>query len=546
MRILIKNLIFILLAAITTQPSAVELASDGAGDLLFMPYYIARTVSVANDKYQSFFDIMNTSDDTVATLVNFREAQHGRLCASIKVILSPHDAWAAAIQETSDGVRLFSVDRSCTIPKMSATDNGAELMFTNQKFSKSRGLFIIDARDGGPETIDRCKEGFVEVIALGRSVAANSSTDGTIAQSAQHSDGVPADCDAVRRAFADTSTPPVHFNSAKTEFKEPTNTLKATYTLINFGSGIAYGGEFVALANFFSPDLVNGEGADGTSDEDLLFLPAFFTDPATLNKAKPRQSVVRISTGSKLETIVDTWNRGVDAVSAVLARSQAMNQWTTNTNLGAKTAWVITMPTSRFYTLTTPVPPFKQRFSANASVLTPLGLPSGGACNQVAIKLYDRHEALLAQRFNPANSGAFPVLCYAVNPIIFNGGNLMGSKLARNINSPATTKNGWMEIDFTPDSNRFFTGTGGLGRKASGPGSNDSDQVYAGLPVIAVSFTIRAKGAISTNYGTLWQHSYRRNIGPVFSIAIPPIDPGIFLPPVGLPFFPTLPVPVGP
>lgn len=498
--------VFVLaLSSASVQVEAVELSTDGVGDVLIMPYYTVRDVNDRNGsdagKYQSFFNITNISSNTVAVQVKVREAQHGRLCGKLNVVLSPHDVWSAAIQDVDSGVRLFTADNSCTSPQMTPSGNGAELLLNTANFAG----FLSD--DSGPGTIDRCKEGFVEIISLGRSN--KSTTAGTVANNAKHLNKQPKDCGAVRQAFSNASK----FVEMKTEFKEPTNSLKGYYTLINFDNGISYGGDFVALSNFYSPDINNGEGADGSSENDLLPPPITFSDTPTLNSANPKESLVRIGSGLDSRTVIDSWDRGVDAVSAVLARSQTMNQWTTNPNLGAETAWVVTMPTSSFYTGSTSVPPFQETFAANVDRLGPLGLPSGGACSRVALNMYDRHENRLTTRFSPQNTGASPLLCYAVNPITFNGGNLMGSTIARNINTPNDqTKNGWLNLSLTAGSTRYNNG-GGLGRPGSGSGSNSSDNIYAGLPVIATSFTIRTQGGAGKSFGSLWQNSYQRDIG---------------------------------
>ncbi len=119
---LLNRTLIYLMIFFTTTVSSVELSTDGVGDLLFMPYYTVRDVQdrdgLPAGKYQAFLDITNTSKHTVAFRVNFREAQHGRSCGQLDVILSGQDVWTAAIQETANGVRLFSVDSSCTSPQM--------------------------------------------------------------------------------------------------------------------------------------------------------------------------------------------------------------------------------------------------------------------------------------------------------------------------------------------------------------------------------------------------------------------------------------------
>jgi hypothetical protein len=396
---------------------------------------------------------------------------------------------------------------------MTPIGNGKELSLSTRDFT---GIIFGDV---GPSGIDRCKEGFVEVISMGHSKASNSAIPGTLAFNAKHIEGTPRNCNIVHQALTDGSS---EINITD-EFKEPLNALKGMYTLLNVANGIGFGGEFVALANFFSPNVVGGKGYDGTSSDDLMFRNASIPD---LSFVTPKESVVRLTNtvlaanfvdDVKQRTIINQWARGVDAVSAVLMRNKTINQWTTNDNLGAETAWIVTLPTFSFYTKKPnlvqnlqPKPPFAEVFSENTAVLGAAGLPAGGACNVVALSVYDRLENLLTSNFTHPGT---PRLCYAVNPVNFNEGNLMGSTLSRNIDTN-DAKNGWMSIDLAADAaaNPAFP-SGGLGGESTGSNSNNAGaDRYAGLPAIAVAFTIRAKGEANTNFGALWQHSYERLI----------------------------------
>jgi hypothetical protein len=489
--------------------NAVELAPDGVGDVLFMPYYTVRSFQNRTrdgaGQYQTFLNLTNTSFESIAFRLNIREAHNGRLCAKLNVILSAKDVWTAAIQETTSGVRLFTVDTSCTSPQMTQTGTGRELLMSTDDFA------LPPFEDKGPNGIDRCKEGFIEVISMGHSIASNSIKEGSVAYHAKQIDEIPRNCQLIDQAFEDK------IDAIQTEFNEPLNALKGMYTVINVANGIGFGGDFIALANFFSPNVVNGKGLDGISQDDLMFSATSSLDIPDLNDGKPKQSVLRITALSgKQRTFIDNWQRGVDALSAVIMRSKLSNQWTTNANLGAETSWVITMPTARYYTSANQLNeaqalrPFAELFSENADILDAVGLPQGGACNRVGIRMYDRHQTLLAQRFSPQTAGTSPLLCYAVNPIMFNGVNLLGSSIARNIDSQGS-KNGWMELSFLADS-AANTVAGGLGSRQSGINPNTATDVYGGLPVIGVAFTLRARGEASTNFGTLWQHTYERHV----------------------------------
>ena len=96
--------------------------------------------------------------------------------------------------------------------------------------------------------------------------------------------------------------------------------------------------------------------------------------------------------------------RPVDAVTALLMKSDAINEWALNDNTGAQSALVLTAPTKRFYTdwanLDTPhldllspilgniynsfpagIPPFSQQFG-----------PSGFSCDPVGVAFWNNDE----------------------------------------------------------------------------------------------------------------------------------------------------------
>lgn len=166
--------------------------------------------------------------------------------------------------------------------------------------------------------------------------------------------------------------------------------------------------------------------------------------------------------------------RGVDAVTALLMRSDAMNEWANNTITGAKSDMVVTMPTKRYYTdlehiygqgnplwatvfpagysllseLDTALPPFTNAFGAN------------GSCDVIGVGIWNRDE--LQPPNLPVDSSPHTnrSLCWEANVIALSGESLLKSKLgpnheALNIDTTAilggpsnATLNGWISLDF--------------------------------------------------------------------------------------------------
>lgn len=372
---------------------AVNIADDGVGEVLLFQYY---KVPSAPGDWQTFFHITNTSDQTIAAKVRFREAENSRDVLNFVIVLSPFDVWTAFTDRNQAGEPVLrTVDTTCTSPMFDrvTTDN------PNQN-PELKELKLLDRAisgrlaDGGGSAPDRLTEGHMEVIALG-----TAGTDSLVAALAKHgADGTPADyrnigvsigCPTVSQAF--NSASPDQLNTTAGQFIEPTNALMGNGYLISITEGRAAGFDPVVLANFFNPGPNFGPGLspvgigiDGTGPlgvnlirelnqqqlgapphAPLVGAPGDFygrigTDVGdvwrnpgpTLNSAFPPVSVVRDdTTGLGPRIILDEWDRGVDAVSAVLSRTTVINEWAARegTAFSNTSEWVVTFPTKNFY-----------------------------------------------------------------------------------------------------------------------------------------------------------------------------------------------------
>ena len=94
------------------------------------------------------------------------------------LFLSQHDVWTAAILPTRRAARgVGTLDKSCTLPPVSpARRPDAFVNFA----------YVGRNDDKGGTTLDRTKEGYVEIIEM-----ATFATDSTTSQSVTHVDGVP-------------------------------------------------------------------------------------------------------------------------------------------------------------------------------------------------------------------------------------------------------------------------------------------------------------------------------------------------------------------
>ena len=177
--------------AVTTPGGAVEVNPDGIGQVLLYPYYTVRDSSSGN-ALNTLLTVGNTTDHVKAVRVRFREGAVGAPVADLNLYLNAHDMWTGAVvPDAGGGATLLSADRSCVVPSLLM----APLPFSNQAYI------------GDPLTasLDRTREGFVEIIEMGDYGLASAAPVGSVAEGVQQFEdsGVPLDCS---RAVNDTGT----------------------------------------------------------------------------------------------------------------------------------------------------------------------------------------------------------------------------------------------------------------------------------------------------------------------------------------------------
>jgi hypothetical protein len=458
----------------------VSLSSSGEGEVLFFPYYTTRK------GYSTFLSITNSSARELALRINIREGRNGRICADYNVILSRFDMLVSTIEEGSATPRIRFTDSSCVFPV-----DGTEGPKNNRFVNFATDSFVGANADNGPTTLDRCREGFVEVIQLGSRLIADSNTpdgNGIIRTNAP-------DCNVVEADFTN------NIATLRSQYEEPVNALKGTYTLIKGVDGKAVGGEAKALANYLTG---SNSSASNLLSNNLLVNPA---TPVTLGDNRILSSRLNITAEHSPQTRVeDVWFSSIDAVSASMTATNIHNRWSGNPLFGAETALIVTMPTKQYFvdaggplsglaTNSAAVPPFDETFQNNAD---------GKACYPVRFKLFDRVSSFQQQPDQ---------LCNQVNIITFNGVNLFGSQLAVNIDTGSLGANsGWLDIELNNDNAAGHPNSLGTQSAPATRARNVSAKAYLGVPVIGAAITTRTRGTVTGNYGTLWEHTYRREV----------------------------------
>jgi len=505
---------------------AVNLATDGLGQVLIFPYYTTRGGWITT------FNITNTSSDVVALKVRFHESRNSRDVFDFNVIMSGFDVWNGWVEGTDSTPPIFKTeDQSCTVPRLvpgSATGQS----FDDGVNSYGSRAYTLDAEDGGGTTPERMTEGYVEVIMMGTAAVTipAPTTDPTpYARAAIHgANGIPANCQklvdgfTIPALFGSTSTaPPTGLVAEFTGYS--TNPLKGFYTLVNGANSQVAGGSAVTLANFRTAPVVTMQLPPDRTDiiAPAAAFAASFHEPS-LNAATTTGTVLLTDNSTSDSPTTIPAYQGVDNVGWLLLRDNLINQWTKRTAAtGWITAsdWVITHPTKAFYVDRGPseyaaINPFRgdrvqvggtpsitspfASYFANVA-LTQGGSPTqaaknGKSCNAVTFNIWDREEKKISNPvFSPAPVGQN--LCYEVNVLTFANSKILGSSstITNNI-ATLPGDNGWMALNMGAASNLL-----------------GSDRY--GLPVIGFSLTTRDTGDGNLNEAFLIDHSYTRTSG---------------------------------
>lgn len=339
---------------------AVSLSTDATGQVNLIPFYSTRAGHVTS------FTVTNQNRlHSKVVKVRFREALMGTPVLDLNVFLAPRDVWSASISDSGNGARLSSTDASCTVPTLPA----AGVDFVNYYYS---GQIAGTFDDGRGRTLDRTREGYVEVIEMGvvadgadaaasPATATGLSVASTMLQSPNPSN---RNCGALQR---------VNPFPQASDLLAPSGELSASAILIQIESGAEYVIPVTALQRFFVP-------ADRTAD---LYTQAGSLKPDLASVSPARSDVPNPALdGPPMLTVADWIAAGgeaIDAVSAVLMKPALMVPHDLSAG-GLQSAIVQVLPT--FYGYVKRLPGFIIDFGSRApfarTAFAPSGLPGAG------------------------------------------------------------------------------------------------------------------------------------------------------------------------
>ncbi|MCL2297400.1 MAG: hypothetical protein FWC38_08085, partial [Proteobacteria bacterium] len=487
-------------AAIATATSmagtaqAVALNPDGLGQVLIYPYYTVRANADGN-AYDSLFTVVNAKSVAKAVRVRFREGKAGHEVLDFNLYLAANDVWTAAVIPTATGAALFTNDTSCTNPNVPRTAATAQALRNYQYTGPNQDL--------EDQTLDRTKEGYVEIIEMGDfarpwvdpagNVHDISPTEIGITHAQVDGEWKPPNCGLIRNASMQTAV-------NQRQLVQGTGGLFGNMTLINVNTARAIGYDAVALSGFY-------QGGDGKPD--TLWFASGSENPH-LGMAHPPTSTVIDDNGNAVES---TWASGLDAVSSVLMRGSIINEFNVAEVYAGATDWVVTMPTKYLY------------FDRNPStrILTPRKLFQrefrlGGAPDDFWLIYSDREgrppvslDDFCTPPYRPP-----PVLSWSVNVVGFRTPQAARTVLHSTNSGFVSTsgcETGWAQMNIE----RVFNSTyGDHTLTADAP----SGRTFTGLPVVGFSATLyNNAGVDGGSLGRVWAsyvatvpHRYERTI----------------------------------
>jgi hypothetical protein len=475
---------------VTTAAEAVNVNPSGLGQVLLYPYYTVRTDVQLGNPYNSLLTVVNSTDSVKVVKVRFLEGKNSREVIDFNLFLSAYDVWTAAVipSPATAGGRVVTFDHSCTVPAISTSQGGPGFVdFVNFQYATGG-----NDPDKGGDSLDRTKEGYVEIIEMGTFT----STD-TVAVAATHVSGTPP-CDKLSDA------------SVTNEIFSNAGGLFGGMTLIDVGSGTDYTADAVALDNFSGGGRLASHGG---------FTPASTPTPNLQNVSDKGGNPPHSQVLANNNVYTSLWASGsADAVSAVLMHDSVLNVFVLDSGTHSATDWVVTFPTKHYaeYTKAGTGPALKL-FQRNFN-------DGAGSCDDVSLNIFDREERTTSTplTFSPPPPVSGNAICWEANVISFNGdgvtSNLFGSKNVANINT--SFQDGWLALSFFPPTVLGTVHT--LGNSATsithiGGGTTSGNTVtYFGLPLIGFEAESYVNGVttlgVLSNFGGNFVHKTTTSI----------------------------------
>lgn len=284
--------------------SAIQRADGPAGEYLITPFVLA------NGTYETLIEISDSTEDPAARALKLRVLDRdGEPRLTANLYLPRNATWSAGLTRQGDMARLITGPEAC---------------------------LLVD----GPNKIEVVYQADIELTAGSLEVVEM----GTAVDPPLASHIADGDCNAIVELWANDSW------LANAALSPPAGGIRSSVRVINVANGTIYGVPTTALRAF--SNIVQHQ-PPGSAQPDL----ASTHDEGTA--AGETRSVTCFDDGC----IEDYWNRPIDAASAALMRYTVSDTFDISESLGARSEWVVTLPTMNLYSADHPLS------SASASTL---------------------------------------------------------------------------------------------------------------------------------------------------------------------------------
>ncbi|MDN5923404.1 MAG: hypothetical protein L0H70_00210, partial [Xanthomonadales bacterium] len=319
MNIWMRGTIFLVGLMLAGSAAAVTLSTDGDGQVLIYPYY------TVNAERNSTLTLSNMADQAKAVKLDFRSGADGSAAFVLNVYLGAYDTWTGTLFHWGDGANagpaMVSNDSSCTVPSLHAANlptlpDGRHYLRPNASGQAAAPL----------------GEGYVTAIEMG--TLGGASAAALKFPYAPNQPPAPADCAKLVAAWqsgGDWQKDP------SMDISAPSGGLSGTMTIIKVAQGTIFRIDATALKDFrvtamhTAPEVTTPDLGDALSNTE--------TGIATAN----------IPLGNQVIQSDYPAERSIDAVSAVLMAQELKTHYDFRSTIGARTAFVLNMPTKRFY-----------------------------------------------------------------------------------------------------------------------------------------------------------------------------------------------------
>jgi len=301
---------FLLIVLACQGAQAVRVSANGSGEVLIIPYY------TVNNGLNTLVTVTNTTAETKAVKVTFREGLNGHPVLAYNVYMSAFDMWSMAVvpSESDEPGQVGQI----TARQLSGDNSCAPFL------DKSGTDFTTEHITDGPDDLARLREGYIEVIDMAQS------NGPPIGWADSGSVGRPANCEQIEQSWNEQSGIWGRGDTLR-YFVPASGGLKAEVNLVDVANGLNFSYPAVAL--------------DGVFAEDAFFHSHPMDGSLSLDVAANQW--VRQSGGQMPQTRV--FDSGIDAVSAALMADQLLGKYALDEFILGQTEVVYTQPTRRFY-----------------------------------------------------------------------------------------------------------------------------------------------------------------------------------------------------